>query len=79
MVVKCIVGLFWATHFQHGGKFVSQNSPTMHFDNHLHRVFRATSKWRITLTTSRKTPLSFGSIPLALMNGVQYLNNFIAD
>ena len=22
MVVKCIVGLFWGTHFQHGGKFV---------------------------------------------------------
>ena len=23
------------THFQHGGKFVPQNSPIMHFDNHL--------------------------------------------
>ena len=22
MVVKCIVGLFWGMHFQHGGKFV---------------------------------------------------------
>ena len=35
MVLKCIVGLFWGTNFQHGGKFVPQNSPTMHFDNHL--------------------------------------------
>ena len=35
MVVKCIVGLFWGTNFQHGGKFDPQNSPTMHFDNHL--------------------------------------------
>ena len=38
---------FWGTHFQHGGKFVPQNSPTMHFDNHLDPVSRATSKWRI--------------------------------
>ena len=45
---KCIVGLFWGTHFQHGGKFVSQNSRTMHFDNHLDRISRATSKWLIT-------------------------------
>ena len=56
MVVKCIVGLFWGVHFQHGGKFVPQNSPTMHFDNHLAPVFRATSKWQIVLTSSRKTP-----------------------
>ena len=35
MVSKCIVGLFRGTHFQHGGKCVTQNSPTMHFDNHL--------------------------------------------
>ena len=35
MVVKCIVGLFWGTNFQHGGKCDPQNSPTMHFDNHL--------------------------------------------
>ena len=35
MVVKCIVGLFWGTSFQYGGKFDPQNSPTMHFDNHL--------------------------------------------
>ena len=40
---KCIVGLFWATHFQHGGKFVPQNSPTMH---HLDPISRPISKWR---------------------------------
>ena len=40
---KCIVGLLWGTHFQH-----FQNSPTMHFDNHLDRISRATSKWLIT-------------------------------
>ena len=45
---KCIVGLFWWTHFQHGGKFVPKNSPTMRFDNHLDPIFCATSKWRIT-------------------------------
>ena len=42
-LLKCIVGLFWGTHFQHGGKFVPQNNPTMHFDNHLDPVSRATS------------------------------------
>ena len=41
---KCIVGLFWATHFQHGGTFVPQNSPTMH---HLDPISRPTSKWRM--------------------------------
>ena len=40
MVSKCILG-----HFQHGGKFVAQNSPTIHFDNHLNLVCRAISKW----------------------------------
>ena len=31
MAFKCIVGLFLeGTHFQHGSKFVPQNSPTMH-------------------------------------------------
>ena len=50
VAVKCIVGLFWGTHFQHGGKFVPQNSPTMHFDNHLDPDFRATSKWRMEET-----------------------------
>ena len=44
MVVKCIVGLFWGTHFQHGGKFVPQNSPTMH---HLDPISRPISKWRM--------------------------------
>ena len=43
------VGRF-GTHFQHGGKFVPQNSPTMHFDNHLDPVFRATLKWRMEET-----------------------------
>ena len=47
MVSKCIVGLLWGTHFQHGGKFVPQSSPTMHFDNHLDPVSQPTSKWRI--------------------------------
>ena len=37
MVFKSIVGLFWGTHYQHGGKFVPQNSPTMRFHNHLDR------------------------------------------
>ena len=32
------------------------NSPTMHSDNHLDPVFRAISKWRIILISSRKTP-----------------------
>ena len=47
MVSKCIVGLLWGTNFQHGGKFVPQSSPTMHFDNHLDPVSQPTSKWRI--------------------------------
>ena len=49
MVSKCIVGLFWGTNFPHGGKFVRQNSPTTHFDNHLDPVSRATFKWLISL------------------------------
>ena len=44
---KYIVRLFWGTHFQHGDKFVPQNSPRMHFDSHLNPVSRKTSKWRI--------------------------------
>ena len=44
---KCIVGLFWWTHFQSDGKFVPENSPTMHFDNHLDPVSLAPSKCRI--------------------------------
>ena len=59
---KCIVGLFWGTHFQHGGKFVPQNSPTMHFDNHLRpglqRNLKVGNKSRFsqfaTLKTRRK-------------------------
>ena len=43
---KRIVGLFWGTHFQHGGKFVPYNSPTIHFDNGLDPVSCATSKLR---------------------------------
>ena len=31
---NCIVGLFWGTNFQQGGKLVPENSPTIHFDNH---------------------------------------------
>ena len=57
MVSKCIVRLFWATHIQHGGKFVPQDSLTMHFDSHLDSVSRATSKWlierfRVTFTAN---------------------------
>ena len=49
MVVKCIVGLFWGTNFQQSDKFVAQNSPTIHFDNNLHPVYRAAiSKWWIS-------------------------------
>ena len=44
---NCIVGLFWGTNFQHGGKFVPENSPTMPFDNHHDPVSSATSKWEI--------------------------------
>ena len=33
--------------FLHSGKFVAQNSPTMHFHNHLDPVSCATSKWRV--------------------------------
>ena len=33
MVVNVHCGTVLGTHFQHGGKFVPQNSPTMHFDN----------------------------------------------
>ena len=47
---KCIVGLFWRTYFQYGGKFVPQKSPTMHFDNHFDPVSRATLKSRINHT-----------------------------
>ena len=36
-LLKCIVGRFWGKHFQHGGKFVPKNSPTMHFHNHVVR------------------------------------------
>ena len=49
MVSKCIVLLLWGTNFQHGGKFVPQSSPTMHFDNHLDPVSQPTSKWRIEI------------------------------
>ena len=35
MKVHC--GTVFGSHFQHGGKFVPQNSTTMHFHNHLDR------------------------------------------
>ena len=44
MVVKVHCGTVWGTHFQHGDKFVPQNSPSMHFDNYLEPVFRATDE-----------------------------------
>ena len=50
IVVKVHCGTVLGTHFQHGGKVVPQNSPTMHFDNHLDPVFRATLKWRMQET-----------------------------
>ena len=79
MVVKCFVGRFWGTHFQHGGKLVPQNSPTMHFDNYLDLVFRAISKWRIILISSRKTPpvVWFDSVSTYEWSTVS--QNFIAD
>ena len=52
---KCIVGLFWEKHFQHGGKSSPKKSPTMHFDNHIDPVPHATSKWRIEEGIKRKT------------------------
>ena len=33
MVVNVHCGTVLGMHFQHGGKFVHQDSPTMHFDN----------------------------------------------
>ena len=45
MVINVHCGTVLGIHFQHGGKFVPQNSPTMHFDNHLDLVPCATSKW----------------------------------
>ena len=53
MVVKVYCGTVFEDAFQHGGKFAAQNSPTMHFDNHLEPVSRATSKWRITATENQ--------------------------
>ena len=61
---KCIVGLFLGTHFQHGGKFVPQNSPRMHFDNHLDPVSRTTSKWRIANAKSYSDPETVSLIVL---------------
>ena len=61
---KCIVGLFLGTHFQQGGKFVPQNSPRMHFDNHLDPVSRTTSKWRIPNAKSYSDPKTVSLIVL---------------
>ena len=61
---KCTVELFWGTHFQYGGKFVPQNSPRMHFDNHLDPVSRATSKWRIANAKSYSDPKTVSLIVL---------------
>ena len=47
VVVKVYCGTVLGTHFQHSGKFVPQNSPTMQLDNHLDPVSCATSKWII--------------------------------
>ena len=47
MDVKVHCGTVLGMHFQHGGKFVPQNSPTMHFDNHLDLVPCATLKWLV--------------------------------
>ena len=53
MVVKVHCGTVFEDAFQHGSKFAAQNSPTMHLDNHLEPVSRATSKWRITATENQ--------------------------
>ena len=60
------MGLFWGTNFQHGGKFVPQNSPTMHFDNRLDPVSHATSKWQ-TLGDGALTDYDVRAFVLYLM------------
>ena len=50
--------------YQRGGKFVPQNSPRMHFDNHLDPVSRATSKWRIVNAKSYSDPETVSLIVL---------------
>ena len=47
MVVKVHCGTVLGGAFSTWRQFCPQNSPTMHFDNHLDPVSRATSKWRI--------------------------------
>ena len=47
MVVKVHCGTVLGDAFSTWRQFCPQNSPTMHFDNHLDPVSRATSKWRI--------------------------------
>ena len=47
MVVKVHCGTVLGDAFSTWRQIRSQNSPTMHFDNHLDLVSHATSKWRI--------------------------------
>ena len=47
MVVKVHCGTVLGAKLPPCWKCVPQNSPTMHFDNHVDPVSRATSKWRI--------------------------------
>ena len=46
MVVKVHCGTVLGDEFTAMLKCIPQNSPTMHFDNHLDPVSRATSKWQ---------------------------------
>ena len=52
MIVNVHCGTVLGTHFQHGDKFVPQNSPTMHFDNHLSGPVRNLKVANIQLANS---------------------------
>ena len=75
LVVKVHCGTVLEDALQHGGKFAAQNSPTMHFDNHLDPVSRATSKWRIghfqvpkTLTLKMRPSVKMSYICMRMKN-----------
>ena len=74
---KCIVGLFWGTHFQHGGKFVPQNSPTMHFDNHLDPVSRATSNCLLLWSRNFATMVMWRHTGPSLLDQFCYLRLYL--
>ena len=71
MVSKCIVGLFWGRHFQHGGKFLPKTvpqrtltiiltrSPVQHqsgeYGMHTNETFRTNEERHTTLPNERTT------------------------